>query len=173
MGKKTTSAKTFNLVSSRSPNTGIKSGHAAKLAAALGKVLANTMTLAMKSQNYHWHVSGLHFYSLHEMFGAQYTEINTANDALAERIRALGHLAPATFREYLKISSITEDSALPKNAEVMIKTLLADHEAVVRSCREVMELGEEAGDGVTHDLMNQRMEFHEKTAWMLRATLSA
>lgn len=171
MSKKHKAANTIALVTKQEMDIGIKSGARAKLAEKLGAVLASNYLLGLKTQNYHWNVTGIHFISLHEMFAAQYADINTANDELAERIRALGYPAPASFREYNKLSFLKEESATPEAAETMVENLLNDHEAMARECRDLAEMAENAGDGVTTDLMVVRMESHEKTAWMLRATL--
>ena len=171
MSKKVKATKSIELVAKSGVDTGIKASARAKLAEKLGTVLASNYTLTLKTQNYHWHVTGANFISLHEMFGEHYTVLSAATDELAERVRALGHFAPATFREFGKLSFVKEDATAPATAEAMVGNLLVDHEAMARECREVKTTAEDAGDDVTTDMMVERCAYHEKTAWMLRATL--
>lgn len=164
-------AKAFELVQKSSVDTGIKSGARSKIAEKLGTVLASNYLLTLKTRNYHWNVTGANFTSLHELFDVQYTALSAATDLLAERIRALGLPAPATFREFGKLSFLKEDSTAPADSDAMLANLLADHEAMARECRALMEAADAANDGVTNDMMVERCDYHEKTAWMLRATL--
>ncbi len=140
------------------------------IADGLSHLLADSYTLYLKTHNFHWNVTGPMFNTLHLMFEAQYTELATAVDTIAERIRALGHPAPGSYREFSKLSSIKEASGVP-NARSMIQQLVDGQEAVVRTAREVFPTAEKAGDEPTCDLLTQRMQMHEKTAWMLRSML--
>ena len=137
----------------------------------LSKLLADTYTLYLKTHNFHWNVEGPMFNTLHLMFETQYNELALAVDAIAERIRALGHPAPGSYAAYAKLSSIKEETGVPK-AEEMIRQLVDGQEAVARTARAVFPAVEKAGDEPTADLLTQRMQIHEKTAWMLRSLLS-
>jgi starvation-inducible DNA-binding protein len=137
----------------------------------LSKLLADTYTLYLKTHNFHWNVEGPMFNTLHLMFETQYNELALAVDAIAERIRALGHPAPGSYAAYAKLSSIKEEIGVPK-AEEMIRQLVDGQEAVARTARAVFPAAEKAGDEPTADLLTQRMQIHEKTAWMLRSLLS-
>jgi starvation-inducible DNA-binding protein len=132
--------------------------------------LADTYTLYLKTHNYHWNVTGPMFNTLHQMFETQYTELATAVDEIAERIRALGYPAPGSYAEFARLTTLTEGQA-GTAAEEMIRQLSKDQEAVVRTARSVFPLVEEAHDEPTADLLTQRMQIHEKTAWMLRSML--
>jgi starvation-inducible DNA-binding protein len=149
-------------------NTGIDNRQA--IADSLAKYLASTYTLYLKTQNFHWNVTGPHFYQLHKLFEEQYNDLSAATDQLAERIRALGFRAPASFAEYLKLSSIQEESKTIK-ANDMISQLLADQQTMVREGREVIKVAEHVGDDSTADMVIGRIEEHEKAAWMLRSLL--
>jgi starvation-inducible DNA-binding protein len=151
-------------------NTGIPSKDRAAIAHGLSKVLADTYLLYLKTHNFHWNVEGPMFQTLHTMFMEQYTEAWNAIDLVAERIRSLGHYAPGTYREYLKLGSIKETEGVPK-AEQMVKLLVEAQEAVVRTARGVLPLAEKANDQPTLDVLTQRMDVHEKNAWMLRSLL--
>ncbi len=140
------------------------------IAAGLSRLLADTYTLYLKTHNYHWNVTGPQFNSLHLMFEGQYTELALAVDLIAERIRALGEPAPGSYSAYAALASIKEADSLPP-AEEMVRQLAADQLAVVRTARSVFPLAEAAHDEPTADLLTQRMQVHEKTAWMLRANL--
>ena len=140
------------------------------IAAGLSRLLADTYTLYLKTHNFHWNVTGPMFQTLHLMFETQYNELALAVDQIAERIRALGYPAPGTYAEYAKLSSIEEDAGVPK-AEEMIRLLVAGQEAVVRTARAMFPAVEKANDEPTADLLTQRMQIHEKTAWMLRSLL--
>jgi starvation-inducible DNA-binding protein len=151
-------------------NTGINSKDRAAIAQGLSKLLADTYLLYLKTHNFHWNVEGPMFQTLHTMFMAQYTEAWNAIDLVAERIRSLGHYAPGTYRQYLKLGSIKETDGVPK-AEQMVRLLIEAQEAVVRTARGVLPLAERANDQPTLDVLTQRMDVHEKNAWMLRSLL--
>ena len=137
----------------------------------LGRVLADTYTLYLKTHNYHWNVTGPMFNTLHLMFEEQYNELWMAVDLLAERIRSLGAFAPGSSAQFAALTSITEADGVP-TAEQMLADLVAGHEAVVRTARTVFATAESAGDQSTADLLTQRIQIHEKTAWMLRSMLA-
>ncbi len=149
---------------------GIDENQREEIAGGLSRVLADTYTLYLKTHNFHWNVTGPMFHTLHLMFEAQYTELALAVDLVAERIRALGHPAPGTYRRFGELSAIDEDDGLP-NAEHMIRRLVEGHETVARTAREVFRATEGASDRPSCDLLTQRMQVHEKTAWMLRSLL--
>ncbi|WAW09030.1 DNA starvation/stationary phase protection protein [Oxalobacter vibrioformis] len=136
----------------------------------LSRILAESFLLYMKTHNYHWNVKGPMFQTLHVMFEEQYTELWNALDEIAERIRSLGFAAPGTLKEYLKLASIKEIDGVP-GAEDMIRDVLAGSEAVSRLSRDVLELADKAGDDPTVDLLTERMQVHEKNAWMLRSLI--
>jgi starvation-inducible DNA-binding protein len=140
------------------------------IAQGLSRLLADTYTLYLKTHNFHWNVTGPMFQTLHLMFETQYNELALAVDLVAERIRALGHPAPGTYADYAKLSSIKEAEGVP-SATKMIAELVAGQEAVVRTARQVFPVAEKASDQPTMDLLTQRMQLHEKTAWMLRSLL--
>ena len=131
-----------------------------------------TYTLYLKTHNFHWNVTGPMFNTLHLMFEAQYTELSLAVDAIAERIRALGFPAPGTYAAYARLSSIKEEEGVP-NAQDMIRQLVQGQESVVRTARGIFPLIEQVSDEPTADLLTQRMQVHEKTAWMLRSLLDS
>ena len=137
----------------------------------LPKLLADSYTLYLKTHNYHWNVTGPMFNTLHLMFEQQYTELAIAVDVIAERIRALGEAAPGSYSAYAKLTSIEEEEAVP-GAEDMIRQLVKGQEAVVKTARSVFPAAEAANDEPTADLLTQRMQIHEKNAWMLRSMLS-
>lgn len=141
-----------------------------KISDGLAVLLADSYTLYLKTHNFHWNVKGPMFQTLHLMFEQQYTELALAVDLIAERIRALGQPAPGSYRDFGKMTSIKEAVGVPK-AERMIQELLNDHQAVVSSAKNAFPAAENAGDQVTMDLLTQRMQIHEKTAWMLRSLL--
>jgi starvation-inducible DNA-binding protein len=149
---------------------GIEPAQREKIAAGLSRVLADTYTLYLKTHNFHWNVTGPMFQTLHLMFEAQYNELALAVDLVAERIRALGVHAPGTYKQFAALSAIREDDGVPK-ATVMVERLVAAHETVARTAREVFREAEAANDQPTCDLLTQRMQVHEKTAWMLRSLL--
>jgi len=141
------------------------------IALGLSRVLADTYTLYLKTHNFHWNVTGPQFNTLHAMFMAEYTELWNAVDLVAERIRALGHFAPGSYAQFSKLTSIKEADKVP-NAKEMLKQLVAGHEAVARTARQVFPTAEAANDQPTIDLLTQRLDVHEKTAWMLRSMLA-
>jgi starvation-inducible DNA-binding protein len=149
---------------------GISEQDRKSMADGLSRLLADTYTLYLKTHNFHWNVTGPMFQTLHLMFETQYNELALAVDQIAERIRALGHPAPGTYAEYARLSSIPESAGVPK-AQDMVRLLVEGQEAVVRTARSVFPAAEKAGDGPTADLLTQRMQVHEKTAWMLRSLL--
>jgi starvation-inducible DNA-binding protein len=149
---------------------GINAKDRKKIAEGLSRMLADTYTLYLKTHNFHWNVTGPMFQTLHLMFMTQYNELWLATDEIAERIRALGFPAPGTYAEFGKLTSIKDTSGVPK-AEDMIKLLVAGNETVARTAREVFPIVEKANDQPTADLLTQRMQVHEKAAWMLRSLL--
>lgn len=156
--------------SGRQIDLGILPAQRKAIAEGLANVLADTYTLYLKTHNFHWNVTGPMFQTLHLMFEQQYNEWALAVDLVAERIRALGHPAPGSYAQFSKLSSISEATAVPK-AEDMIRQLVQGQEALVRTLRTVFPTAEKASDQVTVDLLTQRMQVHEKTAWMLRSLL--
>ena len=152
-------------------DVGIKEADRKAIAKGLSKFLADTYTLYLKTHNFHWNVVGPMFQTLHLMFETHYNELWLATDLIAERIRALGSLAPATYAEFSSLSSIQEEKG-DLRAEAMIRSLVAGHEAVIRTARTVFAQADKAHDQVTMDLLTQRMQIHEKTAWMLRSLLA-
>jgi starvation-inducible DNA-binding protein len=151
-------------------NIGIDEKHREKIADGLAHLLADTYSLYLKTHNFHWNVEGPMFNTLHLMFMEQYTELWNALDAIAERIRALGYPAPGTYREFAKLTSIEETPGVPDALE-MVRLLVEGHEAVARTARAIFPLAEKGGDESTADLLTQRLQVHEKTAWMLRSLL--
>jgi starvation-inducible DNA-binding protein len=149
---------------------GIKKSDREDIAEGLSRLLADTHTLYLKTHNFHWNVTGPMFQTLHLMFETQYTELALAVDAIAERIRSIGFPAPGTYKQYVELSSIKEDEGIPK-AEDMIRLLVEGQEAVVRTARSLYPVVEKANDEATADLLTQRIQLHEKTAWMLRSLL--
>lgn len=152
-------------------NTGLPESARLEIAEQLSHLLADTYTLYLKTHGYHWNVSGPMFRSLHLMFEEQYMDLRDAADLIAERMLALGHAAPASYAEYGKLATVTDEPGVPE-AMVMVRNLVEGHEAVVRTARAVVKAAEAAGDVATADLATQRIDVHEKTAWMLRATAS-
>ncbi len=151
-------------------NIGISESDRKSIAEGLARLLADTYTLYLKTHNFHWNVTGPMFRTLHIMFEEQYTELATAVDTIAERMRAIGHYAPGSYREFAKLSSIPEADGVPA-AEDMIRQLVEAQETVVRTARSLFPAADKAADEATADLLTQRMQLHEKTAWMLRALL--
>ncbi|MFZ9968072.1 MAG: Dps family protein [Steroidobacteraceae bacterium] len=149
---------------------GIKDRDRARIVEGLSRLLADSYTLYLMTHNFHWNVTGPHFNSLHQMFMTQYTEQWAALDLIAERIRALGHPAPGTYREFARLASIKEVEGVP-SADEMVRHLVAAQEATARTARKVFPVVEAANDQPTADLLTQRLEVHEKTAWMLRSLL--
>jgi len=155
---------------SASIDIGISEADRAKIAQGLSKLLADSFSLYLMTHNFHWNVTGPMFNALHTMFMEQYTEQWNALDLVAERIRALGHSAPGTFKDYAKLASIKEVDGVPKATD-MIKLLVSAQEATARTARSLFPVVEKANDQPTMDLLTQRLEVHEKTAWMLRSLL--
>lgn len=151
-------------------NIGIAEQDRQDIAKGLSKLLADTYTLYLKTHNFHWNVTGPMFQTLHLMFETQYTELALAVDLIAERIRSLGVYAPGTYRQFSSLSSIKEEEGIPK-AQDMIRLLVEGQEAVVRTARSLFPVVEKASDEATADLLTQRIQLHEKTAWMLRSLL--
>jgi starvation-inducible DNA-binding protein len=151
---------------------GISEGHRERIATGLSRLLADSYTLYLKTHNYHWNVTGPMFNTLHAMFEQQYTELAAAVDEIAERIRALGYHAPGSYKAFAALTSIDEEDAVP-TADEMIRRLVHGQEAVVRTARGIFAMADEAHDEPTADLLTQRMQVHEKTAWMLRSLLAS
>jgi starvation-inducible DNA-binding protein len=149
---------------------GIETRDREAIAKGLSRVLADTYTLYLKTHNFHWNVTGPMFQTLHLMFEAQYNELALAVDLVAERIRALGFMAPGTYRQFVQLATIKEEEGIPK-AQDMIRRLVDGHETVARTAREIFKVADGANDQPTCDLLTQRMQVHEKTAWMLRSLL--
>ncbi|MNZ67693.1 DNA protection during starvation protein 2 [compost metagenome] len=149
---------------------GISAADREKIVKGLSVLLADSYTLYLMTHNFHWNVTGPQFNSLHQMFMTQYTEQWTALDMIAERIRALGYPAPGTYKEFVKLASIEEVEGVPK-ANDMIRHLVAAQEATARTARKLFPVVNAADDQPTADLLTQRLEVHEKTAWMLRSLL--
>jgi starvation-inducible DNA-binding protein len=151
-------------------NIGISESDRKKIADGLSKFLADSYTLYLMTHNFHWNVTGPQFNTLHTMFMTQYTEQWTALDMIAERIRALGHPAPGTYKEFVKLSSIKEVEGKPKALE-MVRHLVRAQEATAKTARSLFPIIEKANDQPSADLLTQRIDIHEKTAWMLRSML--
>lgn len=151
-------------------NIGISEENRRKIADGLARVLADSYTLYLQTHNFHWNVTGPQFQTLHLMFEQQYTELAGAVDLIAERIRALGFPAPGTYAEFAKLSSVKEVLGVPE-ANQMIRILIDGQETVTRTAREIFPVVDDAHDEPTADLLTQRMQVHEKTAWMLRSML--
>ena len=149
---------------------GISDGKREKIAQGLSALLADSYSLYLMTHNFHWNVTGPQFNTLHQMFMVQYTEQWNALDIIAERIRALGYPAPGTYREFVKLASIKEVEGVPKATD-MIRHLVTAQEATARTARKLFPLVNAANDQPTADLLTQRLEVHEKTAWMLRSLL--
>ncbi|MBD2328150.1 Dps family protein [Alkalinema sp. FACHB-956] len=157
-------------MATKAVNIGIDDAARKDIADGLSRLLADTYTLYLKTHNFHWNVTGPMFNTLHLMFETQYTELALAVDLIAERIRALGFPAPGTYSDYAKLTSIPETAGVPK-ADEMIQLLVEGQEAVVRTARSLFPIVDEAHDEPTADLLTQRMQLHEKNAWMLRSLL--
>ena len=153
-------------------NTGLDAQARGDVAASLTKVLADSYALYLKTHGYHWNVRGANFSELHALFMSQYTEMWTALDELAERIRALGEFAPQGYSAFANLTGI-KDGDPEKESNAMLKDLLEDHETVIGSLRRGISVSEEARDPATVDLLTQRVAAHEKHAWMIRATLGS
>ncbi|HOI52880.1 Dps family protein [Azonexus caeni] len=155
---------------SPSIDIGISDADRKKIVEGLSGLLADSYTLYLMTHNFHWNVKGPQFNSLHLMFMGQYTEQWNALDLIAERIRALGFPAPGTYKEFVKLASIKEVEGVP-SADDMVRHLVAAQEATARTARKLFPVVAEADDQPTADLLTQRLEVHEKTAWMLRSLL--
>ena len=180
--KKTSKRTTGKTAPAASPSTGsmapgvdigIPDRHRQKIAEDLGHFLSDSFTLYLKTHNFHWNVTGPMFNSLHAMFMDQYTEQWNALDETAERIRALGYNAPGSYAEFIRLSSITEEPGLTEAPDwrEMVRQLVVGNEAVCRTARKALAHADDAGDDPTVDLLTQRLQVHEKNAWMLRSLL--
>jgi starvation-inducible DNA-binding protein len=149
---------------------GIRESDRKVLAEGLSALLADSYTLYLKTHNFHWNVTGPMFQTLHLMFEQQYNELALAVDTIAERIRSLGHPAPGSYSAYSRLASVEDTDGIPE-ATQMVRLLVEGHETVVRTARSVLATAEEAGDQATADVATQRLQVHEKTAWMLRSLL--
>lgn len=170
------SSKTRSKPSTKTPtgaamDIGISDKDRAAIAQGLSRLLADTYTLYLTTHNFHWNVTGPMFNTLHTMFMAQYTELWNAVDPIAERIRALGHVAPGSYAEFGKLSSLPDAPSAPPKALEMVRILVQGHEAVARTARSLFPLVDKASDEPTADVLVQRLTVHEQTAWMLRALL--
>lgn len=170
MAKEKTS-KGSNKTKATEIEIGISEKSRKQVADGLSSLLADSYILYLKTHNFHWNVEGPMFNTLHIMFMEQYTEMWNALDLIAERIRSLGSYAPGSYRKYHDLSSIDETDDVP-GAKDMIKLLLKGHESVAKTARKIIPLAESCDDEVTLDLLTQRLQIHEKTAWMLRSLLS-
>jgi len=150
-------------------NVGIKDKDRLEMANGLKTLLADSYSLYLKTHKFHWNVEGPYFQTLHLMFEAQYTELSTAVDTIAERIRALGEYAPGSYKEFSGLSSI-KDSTVKTSADKMVKELLEGHEVIIRHARSLLTMAEKCNDEASGGLLAQRIEIHEKTAWMLRSS---
>jgi starvation-inducible DNA-binding protein len=152
---------------------GISGGDRKKIAEGLARFLSDSFTLYLKTHNFHWNVTGSMFNTLHTMFETQYNEQWLALDETAERMRALGFNAPGSYAEFIRLSSIPEEPGLSDTADwrEMVRQLVVGNEAVARTARKVLKTADDAGDDPTVDLMTQRLQVHEKNAWMLRSLL--
>ena len=151
-------------------DTGISTKDRAAIAKGLSRLLADTYVLYLKTHSFHWNVEGPMFQTLHLMFMGQYTEAWNAIDPIAERIRSLGHYAPGSYKQYVKLATVKESDGVPKAGQ-MIAELIAGQEAVARTARSVLPLADDANDQPTLDLLTQRLDIHDKNAWMLRSLL--
>ncbi len=159
-----------NLSRQNNIDIGINDANRMQIAQGLSVLLADSYTLYLMTHNFHWNVTGPHFNTLHTMFMAQYTEQWNALDLIAERIRSLGHHAPGTYKEFVRLSSITELEGTPKAME-MVRYLVKAQEATAKTARHLFGFVSEVNDQPTADLLTQRLQVHEKTAWMLRSLL--
>lgn len=162
--------KTSPITKATKIDIGISERDRAKIAQGLSGLLADSYTLYLMTHNFHWNVKGPMFTSLHTMFMTQYTEQWNALDLIAERIRALGYPAPGTYKEFVKLATIKEIDGVPKAMD-MVRHLVNAHEATARTARSLFDVVDKASDEPTADLLTQRLDVHEKTAWMLRSLL--
>jgi len=151
------------------PHIGIEAADRDEIANGLANLLADTYTLFVQTQGYHWNVTGPTFPALHQMLEDQYIELQGAVDTVAERVRAVGEKSPGSFAEFLDRASVTDNKGATSAAQ-MVKDLLEGHETIIRVSRPLAEIAEKAGDVASADLVTERIRAHEKTAWMLRAT---
>ncbi len=151
-------------------NIGISEDKRKEVCAGLARLLADSYSLYLKTHNFHWNVRGKMFQTLHTMFETQYTELALAVDLIAERIRSLGQIAPGSYSSFRELSKIPDGKGT-ESADEMVKQLVEGQESVIRTAREIFPIAEKAGDQATCDLLTQRMQLHEKTAWMLRSLL--
>ena len=158
-------------ISKPSINIGISDKDRAAISKGLSHLLADTYTLYLTTHNFHWNVTGPMFNTLHQMFMLQYTELWTAVDPIAERIRSLGHVAPGSYAQFSKLATVPDAPSTPPKALEMVRILVAGHEAVARTARQLFPLAGIASDEPTADLLTQRLTVHEQTAWMLRSLL--
>ncbi len=153
-------------------NTGIQEDKRVQISENLSKLLAETYTLYLKTHKYHWNVTGPMFQTLHLMFEEHYTALALAVDEIAERIRVLGVKAPGSYEEFSKLSVVKDDPSIGTSANEMISNLLGDHEQVVRTAKDILPLLDGANDEGTNSLLGARIEYHEKTAWMLKSLMA-
>jgi len=151
--------------------SGVEEKDRREVAESMSRLLADTYTLYLKTQNFHWNVTGPLFQTLHQMFEQQYLELAGAVDLIAERIRALGFPAPGTYQEFIQLTSIRQEQAAP-DAEKMIRSLVEGHETVTLTARETLKIADKSKDEASVDLLSGRLRVHEKTAWMLRSLLA-
>ncbi len=163
--------KNTQKTSKKNMNTGISESQRKIIADGLAIFLADTYTLYLKTHNFHWNVTGPYFQTLHLLFETQYTELSLAVDLIAERIRALGFPAPGSYQQFSKLSKIKEETSVPESSQ-MLEQLMSDHEYLSKSARELFLISDKAQDEVTNSLLSDRMDIHEKTAWMLRSSLA-
>lgn len=168
---KPTTPNTLKKTDNIAVHIGVNDNKRLEVSKKLSGLLASTYLLYLKTLYYHWNVTGANFVGLHGLFENQYNELHLAGDALAERIRALGHFTPGTVREFLQLSTVKDDEKLPATSKDMVANLLAANEHCSNQAREVLAVAEDANDEVTMDMMVDRMTFHDKTAWMLRSIL--
>lgn len=153
------------------PQTGVRAEDTRQLAQGLARALGETYVLYVKTQGFHWNVVGPLFYGLHKLTEEQYEDLAEAADKMAERIRALGYPAPNSFKEFTRLSAVSEAEGNPPVRD-MIAQLISDHETIARTFRETVELANDSGDVVTADLLTERIYAHDKAAWMFRATIA-
>lgn len=171
MVKTAATSKTRNSKGAPAINIGIDAKDRQLIADGLSRLLADTYTLYLTTHNFHWNVTGPMFNTLHTMFMGQYTELWNAVDPIAERIRSLGHIAPGSYADYGKLTSLDDAPQTPPAALDMVRILVKGHEAVARTARELFPVADKASDEPTADLLTQRLTVHEQTAWMLRSLL--
>lgn len=152
-------------------DTGLEKGARKSIAQSLIRLQADEEVLYIKTRNFHWNVMGMSFQPLHLLFETQYTELTTFIDTIAERVRTLGHFAPGSMEEYLRLTRLKESGNLDGKAEKMVKALVEDHEAIIRTLRRDLEDAAQHGDASTSGFLTNLLEAHEKMAWMLRAHL--